>query len=282
MYRRKGFTLVELLVVIGIIAVLISILLPSLAKAQRQAELVRCTSNLRQIAIATIAYCNENKGYLPPHRFDTGNSTYDFSGGLYGYTWTHSFGGTPDPGALIGRLIYTKFLSPGTMIFCPQYDPNRPTSTTVNLYNQAYIYNPHPAWRNVAGVGKLQPWWRKLSNYGKAPGGVIPATQSGNSASPMVAGGSYQFSKFPKALAMDNCDAVANSTHAQGIKRSWNLVFSDGHAVTVNADTRLSRANGNWPRFLDMVCTIEALADEQPINLSGAWQNVNNWMPVDP
>jgi len=63
--KTKGFTLVELLVVIGIIALLISILLPSLNRARETANRVKCAANLHSISMAILLYTNENGGAYP-------------------------------------------------------------------------------------------------------------------------------------------------------------------------------------------------------------------------
>jgi prepilin-type N-terminal cleavage/methylation domain-containing protein/prepilin-type processing-associated H-X9-DG protein len=63
---KRAFSLVELLVVIGIIAVLISLLLPSLNRAKRQANSLQCKSNMRQVGVQLSLYASQNRGFLYP------------------------------------------------------------------------------------------------------------------------------------------------------------------------------------------------------------------------
>src|SRR5436190_1741677 len=67
MRKSRAFTLVELLVVIGIIALLISILMPALSKARKQALNANCMSNLRTVGQSLQLYAAENKGKYPAH-----------------------------------------------------------------------------------------------------------------------------------------------------------------------------------------------------------------------
>ena len=79
--RRKAFTLVELLVVVGIIAILIAILMPALSRARDQANRIKCMSNVRNIMQGIVMYTSANKSCLPPPNW--GGNPFGTPGWLY-------------------------------------------------------------------------------------------------------------------------------------------------------------------------------------------------------
>jgi prepilin-type N-terminal cleavage/methylation domain-containing protein len=86
----RAFTLVELLVVIGIIAILIAILLPALSKARKQAAATKCLSNLRQLMQATQMYVNDNGGFLPYAGVRDAPGAYGSQENNYSANWLYS------------------------------------------------------------------------------------------------------------------------------------------------------------------------------------------------
>ena len=95
-FHPRAFTLVELLVVIGIIALLVSILLPTLNKAREAANSTKCLSNLKQINMALIMYADANRGYLPPTNGGTQTMNVNGTERQVAVRW---YGGAYGPGA---------------------------------------------------------------------------------------------------------------------------------------------------------------------------------------
>jgi len=133
--RRRGFTLTELLIVIGIIAVLIAILMPALSAAREHAKRVQCMSNLRQLTMAWLMYANDNRGHF------CGSEVQSESGPppvTSIWTWIADTGTQHDIPA--GRLWpYVKALP---VYYCPN-DPHIPNTVyAINGYLAGRVGNP--------------------------------------------------------------------------------------------------------------------------------------------
>src|SRR5262245_60982870 len=77
---RSGFTLIELLVVIAIIAILAAILLPALSNAKSKAVQTQCLSNLKQLNLAMVLYCGDNRDRTPARESVSDQGIWWYSG----------------------------------------------------------------------------------------------------------------------------------------------------------------------------------------------------------
>jgi prepilin-type N-terminal cleavage/methylation domain-containing protein/prepilin-type processing-associated H-X9-DG protein len=157
----KGFTLVELLVVIGIIALLISILLPTLASARRSARTVKCLASLKEIGNAFNMYANEHKGVFPAARHNPPDPvTRRWTDIIAKYISKQGANFTTQ--ADIAKIRYNSVLWG-----CPEwakayeYNPNAPATDAENVYN-GYGMQYYPSyWEDGKGMG--------LAQYSRSP-----------------------------------------------------------------------------------------------------------------
>jgi len=171
--RRSGFTLVELLVVIGVIAVLIALLLPVLQKAREASKRSVCLSNLHNLGLAYRIYAQENADQIPLGcRSNQMQRAYEI--------WDGSIGPNPATGKLgvyytFGLFYQTGKVKDGRYFYCPsnvhwahEYDtlqnPFQPgVSGTSNVTRVGYMarsldaYNRGIFWKTSAGVFQADP-----------------------------------------------------------------------------------------------------------------------------
>jgi len=253
------------LVVIGIIALLISILLPTLSRARESAKKVACASNLRQIGLAVTMYCNDNKGWLP--------TCYRLQAtGIYGgrYMPSSSQGpnvGLVDPAAPSNSMqlllpapwgtAASKYLGNADIFFCPSDDVRRPFRSMIAL----------PGGGKVAGWGYFDTggtstnfamsywyYYYPLVNYSGTSSAVsaqIP--EIANDRFSVKGAAMHSYLADQGWLAGSGAENANAREFPFFHKLAWNVLYLDGHVKSVRVDevqTNLKKIGTFYPTIL--------------------------------
>lgn len=159
--QSSGFTLAELLVVIGIIAVLISILLPALASARKSARQIQCASALRQLGCAFLMYVTDNQGYLPPWRVGNVAESPSQAGGEYQLNDILFGDPTVVPNVSVNEAAYwMDFITP----YISRSDGGSGDTTTaeMNITNNSIVWGC-PEWTGYLETDKSIPSYGQMN-----------------------------------------------------------------------------------------------------------------------
>lgn len=212
--RRPGFTLVELLVVIGIIALLISILLPALSRARKEGRRVKCLSNLRQIGVAFEMYTNENRGWYPKHS-NWGNC-FGKLGTQTRYDSVPATGFLSDPGVTVERPL-NRYLKVADVFACPD-DIGDTLQTDVSNCFEAYGTSYLVQWADAFAVKHVTG-----TGVGSASNAPLRAGTVRQTGTKIVAG---DWNWHANRLM----SKPATLWHNTNLQRNFNMLYMDGHA----------------------------------------------------
>lgn len=197
-HRKTGFTLVEILVVIGVLALLMSILVPALGRANAMAKRTVCLANLRSVYSAVSAYAQGNRGQTPiGYRIVGGNPSKQYNSMVYSAT-TGKF-------VQFGLLYKAGFMSSPAAFFCPsESNPQSMLNTTTNPWPPGTVNG--------------------FAGYAGRPQAVIPDDLS--TAPPNAMPRWNAFSEKAILADVNTMPARIASRHETGI----NVAYGDGSA----------------------------------------------------
>jgi prepilin-type N-terminal cleavage/methylation domain-containing protein len=207
---RKAFTLVELLVVIGIIAILISLLLPALSRVQASGRMVKCKSNLRQVLSGLLVYGQDNRDHKPPlwRRASSGTITSDW------LSPDTKWSGTPVGLGILADKKYITF----DVLLCPSEAMTQDAERDKQNWSSAFNSGSSYAY-----------FWR-------------PPEEAGTVARDFVLGATFQRDRSAKRFAMVmDINAEPNQTYlGEYSGRPWvshprikrfNVAYLDGSVI---------------------------------------------------